>query len=192
MLSTTATVSGSFHRGLDEIQHVVAELTDLGVIVLSPADPRVVDQFGEFVFVASDRHRSIRFVQERHLRAIAASAFVWLVAPDGYVGSSAAMEIGFARAYEVPVFTDTAPNDLTLRQYVQVVRRPQDALTCVGDSEAVRQLGAVLLDPVSVIEEAHSALEVVLSGLVPARIEVAGDTDIHQAADAIRRSLIGL
>ena len=136
MLSTTATVSGSFHRGLDEIQRVVAGLTDLGVIVLSPADPRVVDQFGEFVFVVSDRHRSIRFVQERHLRAIAASAFVWLVAPDGYVGSSAAMEIGFARAYEVPVFTDTASNDLTLR-YVQVVRRPQDALTCVGDSEAV-------------------------------------------------------
>ena len=53
-------------------------------------------------------------------------------------------------------------------------------------------MGAVLLDPVSVIEEAHSALEVVLSGLVPAWIEVAGDTDIHQAADAIRRSLIGL
>ena len=38
-----ATVSGSFHRHLHAISSAVADLTALGVKVLSPADPRIVD-----------------------------------------------------------------------------------------------------------------------------------------------------
>src|SRR5712692_6595897 len=93
-LGIRATVSGSFHRGLDDVQAAVASLIDAGVEVLSPADPRIVDAFGEFLFVASDRQRKIRTIQDRHLAAIAASHFVWLVAPDGYVGLSGSLEIG--------------------------------------------------------------------------------------------------
>src|SRR5690242_9905312 len=79
-----ATVSGSFHRHMDAISCAVWDLTDLGVKVLSPADPRVVDSFGDFIFVASDRVRSVRLVEDRHLQAIRASDFLWLVSPDGY------------------------------------------------------------------------------------------------------------
>src|SRR2546421_8220573 len=92
----TATVSGSFRRAMAAVTDAVYALTDAGVRVLSPADPRIVDQFGDFVFVASDRARAIRLVQTRHLAAIDASDFVWLVAPEGYIGQSAAMELGFA------------------------------------------------------------------------------------------------
>src|SRR4051812_19445604 len=115
MTAVNVTVSGSFHRGMEQIQRVVAEIRDAGGTVLSPADPRVVDSFGDFLFVASDRLRSIRLVQSRHFAAIQASDFVWLVAPDGYVGLSAAMEVGFAAASGVRVYSDTAPTDLTLR-----------------------------------------------------------------------------
>ena len=58
-----ATVSGSFHRHLDAISVAVQELNALSVRVLSPADPRVVDAHGEFLFVASDRVRSVHLVQ---------------------------------------------------------------------------------------------------------------------------------
>ena len=78
-----ATVSGSFHRAMAAIEDAVYALTDSGVQVLSPADPRVVDQFGDFLYVASDRVRAIKLVQSRHLAAIEASDFVWLVAPEG-------------------------------------------------------------------------------------------------------------
>src|SRR4051812_2224864 len=100
----TATVSGSFHRFMIEIEEAVRSLSEIGVKVVSPADPRIVDAIGEFLFVASDRVRSIRMVQDRHLDAIAGSDFVWLVAPDGYVGQSASMELGFAVANGVPIF----------------------------------------------------------------------------------------
>src|SRR5437879_6333242 len=96
-------------------------MTDLGVRVLSPADPTVVEARGEFLFVASDHVRSVRLVEDRHLESIRASNFLWLVAPDGYVGQSASMELGFAVANDIPIFATTRPSDLTLRQYVRIV-----------------------------------------------------------------------
>src|ERR1700674_2531882 len=115
----TATASGSFHKHLDETMRAVADCGALGVTVLSPADPRVVDNVGEFLFVASDRMRSVRLVQDRHLESIRSSDFLWLVAPDGYVGQSAAMEVGFAAAHHIPILCTVLPRDLTLRQYAK-------------------------------------------------------------------------
>jgi len=61
------------------IYQAVTELDDFGVSVLSPADPRVVEQIGEFVFVASDKVRSIKMVEDRHLECLRASDFCgWL------------------------------------------------------------------------------------------------------------------
>src|SRR5216683_4823909 len=116
-----ATVSGSFHRHMGAITSAVHELAALDVRILSPADPRIVAYQGEFLFVASDPIRSVRLVQDRHLDCIRAASFLWLVCPDGYVGVSAAMEIGAARETGVPIFATRAPNDLTMREYVIVV-----------------------------------------------------------------------
>jgi len=75
-------VSGSFHRHMGAITAAVHELAALSIRVLSPADPRVVASQGEFLFVASDRVRSVRLVQDRHLESIRAANFLWLVCPD--------------------------------------------------------------------------------------------------------------
>ena len=157
------TVSGSFRRAMSAVQDAVYRLTDAGALVLSPADPRVVDEFGEFLFVASDRVRAIRLVQSRHLAAIKASDLLWLVAPAGYVGQSAAMEIGYAVAVGTPVFASEVPLDLTMRQYVTPLRHPEDALRAVRQQatrkSAIRANRHVLLDPESTIEAAHDDLE---------------------------------
>ena len=111
-----AAVSGSFHRHMAAIGAAVEELISRSIRVLSPADPRVVAAQGEFLFVASDRVRSVRLVQDRHLESIRAADFLWLVCPDGYAGQSASMEVGFAAAARVPIFATHAPGDLTLRE----------------------------------------------------------------------------
>ena len=116
-----AAVSGSFHRHMEAVTRAVHELAALSVRVLSPADPRVVAAQGEFLFVASDRVRSVRLVQDRHLESIRAADFLWLVCPDGYIGQSASMEIGYAAGAGIPMFAVHAPTDLTLREYVTVV-----------------------------------------------------------------------
>jgi hypothetical protein len=140
------------------ISSAVGELTDSGVRVLSPGDPRIVGSAGEFLFVASDRVRSVRLVEDRHLQCIRASDFLWLISPDGYVGQSASMELGFAVAAGVPVYGLTAPADLTLRQYVRVVPSLRAALRELASAQSRRPRG-VLIDPHATIEAAHATLE---------------------------------
>lgn len=179
-----ATVSGSFRRSMGAVQAAVYRLTDAGVRVLSPADPRVVDHFGDFLFVASDRVRSIKLVQSRHLAAISASDFLWLEAPDGYIGQSGAMELGYAIARGVPVFCSEVPGDLTLRQYVKVTGAPEEAAQKArrrptqGDRSAY---DSVLLDPLRVVHDAHDDLDVIAK-------ELSGPTKHnHVASDAAAR-----
>ena len=161
----TATVSGSFHRHMDAISAAVRDLGNLSVRVLSPADPRVVAHQGEFLFVASDRHRSVRLVQDRHVDAISASDFLWLVCPDGYVGLSGAMEIGAAKLGGVPIFATRAPADLTLREYVTVVPGLSEAVRRVEASQRPTRPESFLIDPHASMEEAHDILERVKAAL---------------------------
>lgn len=167
----SATVSGSFRQAMPLVQAAVYELTDAGAQVLSPADPRVVDAFGDFMFVASDRVRALRLVQDRHLAAIEASDFVWLVAPEGYVGLSGAMEIGYAASVGTPVFSSEVPSDLTMRQYVTTLSSPPEAMR-VSRRRAGRRAGAVeanvLLDPGTAVEGAHRDLDVIATELTRA------------------------
>jgi len=151
-------VSGSFHRHMEAINVAVQDLVSRSVRVLSPADPRVVAQQGEFLFVASDRVRSIRLVQDRHLECIRAADFLWLVCPDGYVGQSASMELGFAVAVGVPIFAAHAPADLTLRQYITAITTPAAALRAVVAHRRSRRKQGILIDPHSSVEEAHDIL----------------------------------
>lgn len=190
----TATVSGSFHRHMGDIGQAVNDLLDLGVRVLSPADPRVVDQMGDFLFVASDRMRSVRLVQDRHLECILASDFLWLVAPDGYVGQSASMEVGFAVANGVSIFSTGRPGDLTLRQYVHQVGHMRLAVEAMTSRVAVeRRQDTFLIDPRASIERAHTILERLHEQVMTSPGEIAGETDGRiRAGQAEIVALVGL
>ena len=154
-----ATVSGSFHRHMGAITAAVHELAALNVRVLSPADPRIVAYQGEFLFVASDPIRSVRLVQDRHLDCIRAANFLWLVCPDGYVGQSASMEIGYAVREGVPIFATHAPLDLTLRQYVKVVPSLLEVAKMTSFGPQRRRIPGILIDPHASVEQAHRVLE---------------------------------
>jgi hypothetical protein len=154
-----ATVSGSFHRHMGAITSAVHGLAALSVRVLSPADPRIVAEQGEFLFVASDPVRSVRLVQDRHLESIRAADFLWLVCPDGYVGQSASMEVGYAAAVGVPILGTQAPTDLTLRQYVKVVPSLAAAVRMIGASPRQRRPEGILIDPRASVEKAHHVLD---------------------------------
>lgn len=169
------TVSGSFRRHISAVQDAVGALKDAGAVVLSPADPRIVDAFGSFVFVSSDQRRSIKGVQARHLDAVRHSDFLWLVCPDGYVGPSAAMEVGFAVASGTPIYSDVAPTDWTIRQFVTPLGSVQAACAFVrgaGDIEPIE--GSLLLDPPAALEQVWRELAQVERSLKDRR-PVAGE-----------------
>jgi hypothetical protein len=155
----TATVSGSFHRHMEAITSAVHALAAFDVRVLSPADPRIVEYPSDFLFVASDLNRSVRLVQDRHLEAIRAANFLWLVCPDGYVGQSASMEIGYAAASGIPIFAAQAPSDLTLCQYVKVVPTLAAAVNIIKANPLKRLCEGLLINPHASLEQAHVILE---------------------------------
>lgn len=166
----TAAVSGSFHRHMGAITEAVHELAALCVRVLSPADPRIVAQQGEFLFVASDPIRSVRLVQDRHLESIRAASFLWLVCPDGYVGQSASMEIGYAAAVGVPIFAARAPSDLTLRQYVKVVPSLIVATSMSRAHPRTPDREGILIDPHASLEQTRRILDRIEIALTCGRI----------------------
>jgi hypothetical protein len=178
-----ATVSGSFHQAMSAIESAVVELGELDVQVLSPADPRVVDAVGAFYFVGSDLVRSVKLVQDRHLAAIDTSDLLWLCAPNGYLGLSAAMEIGYAVRAGTPVFASELPTDLTLREYVTVVPQIRMALAaCRGRTHPSNHALRLLLDPVAAISASHDDL-----GLLSDLLLTPGTTDFRQVEAAARR-----
>jgi hypothetical protein len=189
-MTAMVTVSGSFRRALDHVAEAVLEFSDLGALVLSPADPRIVDQFGEFVFVASDRARMIRLVQQRHFVAISHSDLLWLVCPDGYVGISAALELGWAARSGVPIFSDCVPNDLTVRHMVTLVSSKRDALQQTIGRVADHDQH-LLLDPAAGAAEAHRQLEVIERELLTP-INPSDHRATVTAAATIRRLLTGI
>jgi hypothetical protein len=156
-----ATVSGSFHRCMVAIYSAVHELRTFGIHVLSPSDPRVVDAAGEFLFVASDRLRSIKLVQDRHFEAIRASDFLWVVCPDGYIGPSTSAEIGAAHVLGVPILSDRRPLDVTLRHYVTQVQSMRAAIAAVAARGAprTRARAHVLLELEFSVTRSIAALE---------------------------------
>lgn len=155
-----ATVSGSFHRHMGQIADAVASLGALGVEVLSPSDPRVVDADGDFLFVASDRLRSRRLVEDRHLEAIRASDFLWVVCPDGYTGASTSGEILAAAVLGKPVFSTHSALDITIGDYVEKVGSMADAVSRAARiRHALRhppvRADHALLDPDALLRSAY-------------------------------------
>src|SRR5262249_6319509 len=67
-------------------------------------------------------------LERRHLETIQHARFIWLHCPRGYVGQTTALEIGFARASGVPVFSATMPQDVVLQKFVRLVTSPRDVI----------------------------------------------------------------
>ncbi|MDT7769878.1 MAG: hypothetical protein QOI30_2888 [Mycobacterium sp.] len=118
---TRTRIAASFRRFLQEVPSDIEQLELVGARVLSPTSPQISGWLDDFAFLEGDNSSIAQAVQARHLQAIERSSFVWLVAPDGYVGVSAAFEISWAAAHGIPVLSRTKPRDIALMPYVAEV-----------------------------------------------------------------------
>jgi NTP pyrophosphatase (non-canonical NTP hydrolase) len=113
-LKLYATVSGSFNQFWNQIQKTILEFQQSGVTVLSPGTSRRTRSRKGFLFLERDEGGP-REIETRHLQSIARSDFLYVVNPGGYIGTSAAMEIGYALRAEIPVFLSSPPSDYVIR-----------------------------------------------------------------------------
>ncbi|MEA2647077.1 MAG: hypothetical protein QOE92_2160, partial [Chloroflexota bacterium] len=116
----SAVLCGSYRRDRPGLEQTFASLT-LHYNVLSPIAIDFVDPQATFVRLRGERNEAEDAIEKRHLQALTAADFMWLFCPNGYVGTSAALEVGYAHAAGVPVLSDCSPEDPVLAAMVTVV-----------------------------------------------------------------------
>jgi NTP pyrophosphatase (non-canonical NTP hydrolase) len=121
-------ISRTFRKDPRGLRGAYDHLNDLGFEILSPTSVSVESEADGFVFMEGESRYSPEDIELRHLNAIQQSVFVWLHAPDGYVGTSGSLEVGFAHAIGVPVYSQSEPADPVLRSLVTVVPSPDSLI----------------------------------------------------------------
>ena len=116
--SLSVSICGSYNKHLKEIREAMSECKRFGIEVLIPKYAQRKYSRNRFVYLRGERG-SPRQLQEKNFEAITRSSFVLVVNPDGYVGPSTAMEIGFSIAKGIPVFCTETPNDYVFRFYTE-------------------------------------------------------------------------
>jgi nucleoside 2-deoxyribosyltransferase len=126
------TLSGTFRKDNKGLRRAYDELVTCGCQVLSPH--RLDFQSDKVLFVkdSAESDLSDRTIEQHHLTAIKQSDFVWLHAPEGYVGRSAAFEIGYAFAHNIPVFCRDELSEQTLDLFVTKMTSVYDALSSLA------------------------------------------------------------
>jgi NTP pyrophosphatase (non-canonical NTP hydrolase) len=92
--------------------------------VLSPISVEFVDPAVDFVRLPHELHDDESSIEQKHLDALVDADFVWLHAPDGYLGLSAAFELGHAKSLGIPIFSDTAPLEAMYTPWITIVDSP--------------------------------------------------------------------
>jgi NTP pyrophosphatase (non-canonical NTP hydrolase) len=121
-------LSGSYRKDFAALKATYEELLDLGCAVLSPSNVTAVRETDGFVFMKGEESQLPDAIEARHLDAIQRANFVWLHAPEGYIGPTASLEIGFAKAIGVPVFAKEPVKDSVIHSFVEVISSPAVAL----------------------------------------------------------------
>jgi len=112
-----AVLCGSYQRGIPSLVRAYEKLSAAGMRVLSPSGLDFVDAFVQDEDEVGVPPEAVEWLP---LNCIRAASLVWLHAPDGYVGLSGALEIGFANAAGVPVYSEESPSDIALRSLVTI------------------------------------------------------------------------
>lgn len=121
MLSIKCTISGSFQRFLPEILIKVKECKEQNINVLSPQATEANGEYNGFIFLRNDKGTP-KDIEINHLTAIRNSDFLYVVNPNGYIGSSVTLEIGFAIAHAIPIFCLESPKEYILSQFINEVQ----------------------------------------------------------------------
>ncbi len=113
---TTAGIIGSFKQHYEYVLQAVRSFQQLGLNVTSPKGNSILEEGIDFVRFDTD---SITYddetIQSITLHHLFKSDFIYVVAPNGYVGRTTCYEIGRLLHAELPVYFSSYPSDLPIK-----------------------------------------------------------------------------
>ncbi len=114
-------------RNVDDFRRQYQSLKNAGYEILSPITTDIDSEKDGFIFLKGDSGQSPGIIERKHLAAIKGADFVWVYAPDGYVGTSVAFEIGYAHLAGIPIYSSDKPDDKMLQSFVKIISEPVQA-----------------------------------------------------------------
>lgn len=111
----TVTISGSYHRHFDHILAVRKKLLALGLGVLHPPTTVPVNPKKEFVYLKGEESLPPSQIENNRLALINRSDGLVVCDPEGYIGASVLLEIGYAHALKKPVIFTEKPKEFILK-----------------------------------------------------------------------------
>jgi hypothetical protein len=110
-MNYTITLSGSFRKHYGVMCSVAETFIQAGFRVLSPTGSNIIDPGVDFPRLASDGDASPAEIEQKHLAAIYEGDALYVVNPDGYIGPSTGIEIGWAMSFHKAIFFSRACNE---------------------------------------------------------------------------------
>lgn len=108
-------VHGSFGRHFSEIRSAMRTFKKADIQVIAPESVEITAINGNFLLLEDEEKLDPRFVELRYLHQLhklGSNGFSYFVNPGGYLGRSAAYELGIAQATNVPCYFSHKPKDL--------------------------------------------------------------------------------
>lgn len=107
-------ISGSYRKHLDEIAELKEEFETKSITVLSPRFNNPTNRGDDFIVFDEEEGMSLLEIERFHLNAIDKCDALVVCNPNGYIGASAQMEIGFAFANNKRVILTEQPSEKIL------------------------------------------------------------------------------
>lgn len=108
-------VHGSFGRHFGEIRSAMQTFKLAKIKVIAPESNEIIAIKGSFLLLQDEEKLDPRYVELRYLHQLhklGPQGFSYFVNPGGYIGRSAAYELGIAQATNVPCYFSHKPKDL--------------------------------------------------------------------------------
>jgi hypothetical protein len=129
-------VSGSFRKHYSQVTAVVLVLARQGIQVLSPKVSRIVNPGEAFAILETDllgiKEPVIRHIEGKVLEHIRNCDLLYVCNPEGYLGPSTIMEIGFALALGKRILVLEEPEESIVLEFVHEVIAPDDVCVHFG------------------------------------------------------------
>ncbi len=110
-------ISGSFRKHLSQIVQLKQFLQSQQVMVLSPTGHAAINPKDEFIVLDSDPISNPKLLQDSVFAKIRRSTFLVVANFNGYLGKAAILEIGYAIATGISIYTLEPVDDPNLSPY---------------------------------------------------------------------------
>jgi len=146
-MKISATISGSFNKYFNQIRQKILEFEREGIEVLSPKPSMPICAKDDFVLLESDEGLP-QEIELKHLDAISRSDFLYIINPEGYIGKSVALEIGYALTRNIPIYSLEEPKDYLFSFFV----KPEKSIQAIKRSIATTQNRVLPVKPLTLTE----------------------------------------